>query len=67
LPISTTQLPAQYSLPFPEPLPASATGKTLKDSKHQWGKAERHLPWDARIIFFMTDDAGFASFLKDSR
>ena len=34
-------------LPFPEPKSASTTGKTLKDSKHQWRKAENHLPKDA--------------------
>ena len=31
---------AQDSLPFPEPPSASVAGKTLKDSKHQWRKAE---------------------------
>jgi len=31
-------------LPFPEPQSASVAGKTLKDSKHQWRKAENHLP-----------------------
>ena len=30
-----TQLPAQESLPFPEPSAASTAGKTLNDSKHQ--------------------------------
>jgi arylsulfatase A-like enzyme len=50
------------TLPFPEPPQASVTGKTLKDSKHQWRKAENHLPEDApNIVIFMTDDAGFAN------
>ena len=35
---------AQDVLPFPEPKSASEAGKTLKDSKHQWRKAESHLP-----------------------
>jgi arylsulfatase len=49
-------------LPFPEPPQASVTGKTLKDSKHQWCKAEIHLPEDApNFVIFMTDDAGFAN------
>jgi arylsulfatase len=49
-------------LPFPEPPQASVTGKTLKDSKHQWRKAENHLPDDApNIVIFMTDDAGFSN------
>ena len=49
-------------LPFPEPASASKTGKTLADSKHQWRKAEKHLPADApNIVIFMTDDAGFAN------
>ena len=57
-----TQLSAQEILPFPEPVSASLTGKTLKDSKHQWRKAERHLPEDApNIVIFMTDDAGFSN------
>jgi arylsulfatase len=48
-------------LPFPEPPQASVTGKTLKDSKHQWRKAENHLPEDApNIVIFMTDDVGFS-------
>jgi hypothetical protein len=55
-----TQLHAQEVLPFPEPSSASTTGKTLADSKHQWRKAENHLPKDApNIVIFMTDDAGF--------
>ena len=37
-----TQLSAQEVLPFPEPVSASVTGKYLKDSKHQWRKAESH-------------------------
>ncbi len=54
-------LPAQ-DLPFAEPPSASIAGKTLKDSKHQWRKAENHLPKDApNIVIFMTDDAGFAN------
>jgi len=59
----TTDLPTDGSvLPFPEPASASVTGKTLKDSKHQWRKAEKHLPEDApNIVIFMTDDAGFAN------
>ncbi len=53
---------AQEVLPFPEPGSASTAGKTLKDSKHQWRKAENHLPEDApNIVIFMTDDAGFAN------
>ena len=57
-----TQLSAQDVLPFAEPTSASVTGKTLKDSKHQWRQAERHLPRDApNIVIFMTDDAGFAN------
>lgn len=53
---------AQEVLPFPEPPSASIAGKTLKDSKHQWRKAERHLPADApNIVIFMTDDAGFSN------
>ena len=59
---TTTQLPAQEVLPFPEPPSASTAGKTLKDSKHQWRKAESHLPKDApNIVIFMTDDAGFSN------
>lgn len=58
----TADLPTDGSvLPFPEPASASVTGKTLKDSKHQWRKAEKHLPEDApNIVIFMSDDAGFA-------
>ena len=57
-----TQLAAQEVLPFPEPPSASEAGKTLKDSKHQWRKAESHLPKDApNIVIFMTDDAGFSN------
>jgi len=57
-----TQLWAQEVLPFPEPPSASVAGKTLKDSKHQWRKAEKHLPEDApNIVIFMTDDAGFSN------
>ena len=53
---------AQEVLPFPEPQSASTTGKTLKDSKHQWRKEENHLPADApNIVIFMTDDAGFSN------
>jgi len=53
---------AQESLPFPEPPSASKTGKTLKDSKHQWRKAPKHLPKDApNIVIFMSDDAGYAN------
>ena len=49
-------------LPFPEPTSASVTGKTLKDSKHQWRTTENHLPADApNIVIFMTDDAGFGN------
>ena len=49
-------------LPFPEPGQASVTGKTLKDSKHQWRTTENHLPKDApNIVIFMTDDAGFSN------
>jgi arylsulfatase len=52
----------QNVLPFPEPQSASVAGKTLKDSKHQWRQAEKHLPEDApNIVIFMTDDAGFAN------
>jgi len=58
----TSQLSAQQVLPFPEPGSASTAGKTLKDSKHQWRKAENRLPEDApNIVIFMTDDAGFAN------
>ena len=58
----TAQLSAQEILPFPEPGSASTTGKTLKDSKHQWRQAEKYLPEDApNIVIFMTDDAGFAN------
>jgi arylsulfatase len=57
----TAQLSAQEVLPFPEPGSASTTGKTLKDSKHQWRQAENRLPEDApNIVIFMTDDAGFS-------
>jgi arylsulfatase len=60
--LGVTQLQAQEVLPFPEPASASTAGKTLKDSKHQWRKAEKHLPADApNIVIFMTDDAGFAN------
>ena len=53
---------AQDILPFPEPPSASVTGKTLKNSKHQWRKAENHLPADApNIVIFMSDDAGFSN------
>lgn len=49
-------------LPFSEPESASVVGKTLADSKHQWRRAEKHLPADApNIVIFMTDDAGFAN------
>ena len=49
-------------LPFPEPASASVAPKSLKDSKHQWRKAENHLPADApNIVIFMTDDAGFGN------
>ncbi|TNJ41247.1 arylsulfatase [Tamlana fucoidanivorans] len=49
-------------LPFKEPASSSVTGKTLADSKHQWRKAEKHLPENApNIVIFMTDDAGFAN------
>ena len=59
---SVSMVSAQDSLPFPEPPSASTAGKTLSDSKHQWRKAENHLPEDApNIVIFMTDDAGFAS------
>ncbi len=58
----SAQVMAQDVLPFPEPVSASVTGKTLKDSKHQWRKKESHLPKDApNIVIFMTDDAGFAN------
>jgi len=58
----TQSLFAQDVLPFPEPTSASVTGKTLKDSKHQWRKVESHLPKDApNIVIFMTDDAGFSN------
>jgi arylsulfatase len=60
--MGVTHLAAQDVLPFPEPASASVTGKTLKDSKHQWRKKERHLPKDApNIVIFMTDDAGFSN------
>ena len=49
---STTQLAAQDVLPFPEPPSASKAGKTLADSKHQWRKAESHLPKDAQHRHF---------------
>ena len=53
---------AQDTLPFPDPPSASVAGKTLKDSKHQWRKAEDHLPKDApNIVIFLNDDAGFAN------
>jgi arylsulfatase len=59
---SVSMVSAQDSLPFPEPSSASVAGKTLKDSKHQWRKAESHLPKDApNIVIFMTDDAGFSN------
>ena len=59
---SISMVNAQEILPFPEPASASITGKYLKDSKHQWRKAERHLPDDApNIVIFMTDDAGFSN------
>jgi len=49
-------------LPFPESKQASTTGKTLKDAKHKWRKAENHLPKDTpNIVIFMTDDAGFSN------
>jgi len=58
----TAQLSAQEVLPFPEPGSASTTGKTLKDSKHQWRQAEDRLPEGApNIVIFMTDDAGFSN------
>lgn len=53
---------AQEVLPFPEAPSASVTGKTLKDSKHQWRKEPQRLPKDApNIVIFMTDDAGFSN------
>jgi len=53
---------AQDILPFPEPPSESVAGKTLKDSKHQWRKAEDHLSKDApNIVIFITDDAGYAN------
>ena len=56
------QLSAQEILPFPEPPSASTTGKTLKDSTHQWRKTPDRLPVDApNIVIFMTDDAGFSN------
>ncbi|WP_340112132.1 arylsulfatase [Maribellus mangrovi] len=60
---TTVKSPGDGSvLPFPEPSSASVAGKTLQDSKHQWRKAENHLPEDApNIVIFMTDDAGFAN------
>ena len=59
---SVSMVSAQDRLPFPEPSSASVAGKTLKDSKHQWRKAESHLPTDApNIVIFMTDDAGFSN------
>ena len=60
---NTADYPSDGSvLPFPEPPSASIAGKTLKDSKHQWRKAENHLPKDApNIVIFMTDDAGFSN------
>jgi arylsulfatase len=59
---SVSMVSAQDVLPFPEPSSASVAGKTLKDSKHQWRKAESHLPKDApNIVIFMTDDAGFSN------
>ena len=59
---SASMVSAQDVLPFPEPPSASVAGKTLKDSKHQWRKAENHLPKDApNIVIFMTDDAGFSN------
>jgi len=59
----TIQQPSDGSvLPFPEPASASVTGKTLQDPKHQWRKAESHLPADVpNIVIFMTDDADFAN------
>src|SRR5210317_450542 len=62
-PLTISDYPSDGSvLPFPEPPQASITGKTLKDSKHQWRKAENHLPEDApNIVIFMTDDAGFSN------
>ena len=60
--VTETTTAAQNVLPFPEPQSASVVGKTLKDSKHQWRQAEKHLPEDApNIVIFMTDDAGFAN------
>ena len=66
LPISVQAAPATTGagevLPFPEPKSSSVTGKTLKDSKHQWRKAVSHLPKDApNIVIFMSDDAGFSN------
>lgn len=59
---AAAQVSAQDTLPFPEPVSASKAGKTLAESKHQWRKAESHLPADApNIVIFMTDDAGFAN------
>lgn len=59
---AASQVAAQDVLPFPEPGQASTTGKTLKDSKHQWRQPVKHLPDDApNIVIFMTDDAGFAN------
>lgn len=58
---STTETKG-HDLPFPEPVSASITGKTLADSKHQWRTAKSHLPKDApNIVIFMTDDAGYAN------
>jgi len=53
---------AQEILPFPETPSASITGRTLKESKHQWRVEPQRLPKDApNIVIFMTDDAGFSN------
>jgi hypothetical protein len=48
-------------LPFPKTPTASAAGRTLAESKHQWRTKASHLRADApNVLIIMLDDVGFA-------